>query len=55
MGWLVAAGILTILALMPVGVLARYNDQGFAAAVVLGPFRLSVYPRNKRGKKKKNA
>lgn len=49
MGWLIAAGVLTLLAVMPVGVTVRYDADGLLLKLVIGPVKLTLIP----GKKKK--
>lgn len=54
MGWLIALGILTGLAILPLGVSVRYDADGFLARVILGHIRITVFPIPKwmRGSKK---
>ena len=49
MGWLIALAVLVILAWIPLGASARYDEGGFLALLILGPVRIRLYP----GKKKK--
>lgn len=44
MGWLIAAGILVLLALLPLGVILRYDEEGARVWVSLGWIPISVYP-----------
>ena len=48
MGWLIALGILTALALLPLGVSASYDEKGALVRVIAGPVRLLVYPKKKK-------
>ena len=48
MGWLIALGILTGFAILPLGFSAVYGEDGFYLRLIAGPFRLPVYPRKKR-------
>ena len=48
MGWLITLGILTLLAVLPLGIHVRYNEDGVLAAVLLGPVRILLYPRPKK-------
>lgn len=48
--WLIVAGVLLLLALLPVGVTLRYSQTGFAASLVIGIFHLPL-PLQKRKKK----
>ena len=52
MGWLIAAGILVLLAVLPLGVSAVYDAGGALAKLIVGPVRLTLYPA-KSGKEKK--
>lgn len=54
MGWLIALGILVLLAITPVGVLAGYNSDGILLRVVAGPVRFTILPAKKKGKKQKD-
>lgn len=53
MGWLIALGILVLLALLPLGVDARYDASGPLVKVLAGPVKLTVYPAKKKKKKEK--
>ena len=53
MGWLIALGILVLIAMIPVGASAFYDDAGPRAFVVIGPLRIYVFPVKKREKKEK--
>lgn len=53
MGWLIALGVLTVLAILPVGVRALYNTQGPWAWLLIGPLRFRLYPGKKKDKKAK--
>ena len=45
MGWLIAAGILLILAFLPLSGSVRYRQDGFNIRVGVGPLMIRVYPR----------
>lgn len=45
MGWLIALGILTALAILPLGVSAQYDSGGTLVRLILGPVKLILYPR----------
>lgn len=45
MGWLIALGILTTLAILPLGVSAQYDSGGALVRLILGPVKLILYPR----------
>ena len=51
MGWLIAAGVLALLAVLPLGVTAIYSEDGPVARLIVGPIRVQVYP--SKGKKDK--
>lgn len=50
MGWLIALGILVLLALLPVGVRFRYNDHGFRLKLLVGFLPISLLPPKKKKK-----
>ena len=45
MGWLIALGILVLLAITPVGVHARYNSDGILLRAIVGPVKITLLPR----------
>lgn len=51
MGWLIALGVLVLLALLPLGVSARYDASGALVRLIAGPVRFKLYPRKKKEKK----
>lgn len=54
MGWLIAAVVLLLLAVLPLGVNAVYDGDGPVARLIAGPIRIQVYPsKSKKGKKDK--
>ena len=53
MGWLIALGILILLAILPLGVHVLYNAEGVRIAVIIGPFKLTLIPGKHKDKKKK--
>ena len=53
MGWLIALGVVTLLAVLPLGAGVRYDAAGFRAWVLLGPVKILVFPRPKKEKKEK--
>ena len=53
MGWLIALGVLTLIAILPVGVSALYNENGPRILIIAGPVRISVFPAKKKEKKDK--
>lgn len=44
MGWLITFAVLFLLAVFPLGVGIRYDENGFAAKLVLGFVKLTVFP-----------
>ena len=53
MGWLIALGILILLAVLPLGVSVCYDSNGPLVRIIAGPLRLQVFPAKKRSKTKK--
>ena len=53
MGWLIALGILLLIAIIPVGASIFYDEDGFCALVIAGPVRIPVFPSRKKEKKEK--
>ena len=53
MGWLIALGVLLLLAVMPLGVHFRYNSDGPMIRVILGPAGIAVFPSKKKKEKVK--
>ena len=53
MGWLIALGVLTLLAILPLGVSAVYNADGPLVKLIAGPVRFTVYPQSKKEEKEK--
>ena len=51
MGWWIALGVVFLLAILPLGVSARYDSGGTLVRVILGPARLTLFPRPKKEKK----
>lgn len=54
-GWLIALGILILLAILPLGVSAIYNEDGPLVRVIAGPVRLKVFPLKKKDKEDKKS
>ncbi len=52
MGWLIALGALAILAVLPVGVDARYDGSGPLVRLLAGPVRLTLFPRPEKKSQK---
>ena len=53
MGWLITLGILFLLAILPLGVSVRYDEDGAVVKVIAGLVRITVFPRPQKGKKEK--
>lgn len=53
MGWLITLGILTLLAILPLGVSVKYDSEGPLVRLIMGPVRLTLFPRPKKEKKPK--
>lgn len=53
MGWLIAAGVLILLAILPVGISAVYDSHGPVARLIVGPVRVKIYPSKEKEKKDK--
>ena len=53
MGWLIALGILTLIAIIPIGVSAFYDEDGPRVHVIAGFLRIPVFPVKKKEKKEK--
>ena len=51
-GWLIAILILFLLAVLPIGVLIIYNEQGALLRLILGPVRITLFPKNRKKEKK---
>ena len=51
MGWLIALGIVTALALLPLGVSVKYDSGGALVRLFVGPIQISLFPRPQKGKK----
>ena len=56
MGWLVALGLVVLLAFLPIGIRMMYGAAGVAVSLYVGPVSLGLYPssRQKRKSSKKN-
>jgi len=52
--WIIL-GVLVLLCLIPLGVRAVYNREGFRLWLLIGPFRILLLPKEKKAEKKKEA
>lgn len=53
MGWLIALAVVALIAVIPIGVSARYDEGGPLVRLIAGPFRVTVVPGKKKGKNPK--
>ena len=53
MGWLIALGIVFLLAVLPLGVRVRYNSEGLLVKIIAGPVKITLLPRPKKEKREK--
>lgn len=53
MGWLITLGVLTLLAILPLGVSVRYDEDGALVRIIAGPVRITLFPRKKKEKPEK--
>ena len=53
MGWLIAAGVLVLLAILPIGVSIIYNTYGLLGRLIAGPVKITVFPSKKEKEEKK--
>ena len=51
MGWLIALGVLILLALLPLGASVVYDEDGPRAWILLGCLKLPIFPRKKKPRK----
>ena len=54
MGWLIALAVIGLIAVIPIGVSARYDEAGPLVKLIAGPFRVTVIPGEKKDKPGKN-
>ena len=52
MGWLITLAVLALLGCLPLGISGWYNAQGAVAKLLIGPIKISLYPRKKQEKVK---
>ena len=53
MGWLVTLGILILLAVLPLGIHIRYDEDGVLGKLIAGPIKVLLFPRPKKDKGEK--
>jgi len=51
MGWWITLGVVTLLAVLPLGIWISYDASGPLVKAVLGPVRITVFPRPRKEKK----
>ena len=52
MGWLIALGVLLVLGCLPLGISGIYEASGPIANLLIGPVKITLYPREKQEKEK---
>lgn len=50
MGWLIALGIVVVLAILPLGASVIYDGNGPLVRIIAGPVKLQVFPMKKKAK-----
>ena len=53
MGWLITLGVLGLLAVLPLGASVIYDEDGVLARLVVGPLKITLFPRPRKDKKPK--
>lgn len=53
MGWLIALGIIVVLAILPLGASVIYDKSGPLVRIIAGPLKLQVFPMKKKAKQDK--
>ena len=53
MGWLIALGIVVLLAILPLGASVKYDADGLLVKLIAGPVKITLFPRPKKPKKEK--
>lgn len=48
MGWLIALGVLVLLAILPLGASVRYDSEGVLVRLIAGPVKITLFPRPKK-------
>lgn len=54
MVWLILLVLLIAFLVLPLGIFAEYDAAGLRVKLIIGFFRMRIYPRNKQDKKQKN-
>ena len=55
MGWLIVLGLLAALSILPLGIIARYQEGGPLVQAYIGPVPITLYPAQRKKAKKKKA
>ncbi len=55
MGWWITLAILFLLAVLPIGISARYCDTGVLVRAIVGPIRFTITPHKKKKRKPEEA
>ena len=55
MGWLIALAVIVLLAILPLGVSAIYDEAGPLIRLIFGPVKLAVFPAKKKPSAPKKA
>lgn len=55
MGWLIAIGVLVLLAILPLGASVRYDSEGVLVRLIAGPVKITLFPRPKKKKSSRKA
>ena len=55
MGWLITLAVVILLSILPVGVSAKYDQEGPRLWLIAGPVRLKLLPGRKKAEKKEKA
>ena len=53
MGWLIALGIVVVLAILPLGASVIYDEHGPLVRIIAGPVKIQVFPMKKKAKQDK--
>ena len=53
MGWLVTLGVLILLAVLPLGIHIRYDEDGVLGKLIAGPVKILLFPKPKKEKGEK--
>ena len=53
MGWLIALGIVVVLAILPLGASVIYDRNGPLVRIIAGPLKIQVFPMKKKAKQDK--